>query len=80
MCFTIYQRLTQIQLFHSTFLSMIGFVDWYSGWPEAFADPDKTADTVIHLLLLEVLPRYSTPLQIVTDNSENISRVMKHAL
>ena len=34
-----------------------------------------------HLLLEEIIPRYSTPLQIVTDNgSENINRVMKHAL
>ena len=25
---------------------IIAFVDWLSGWPEAFAVPDKTADTV----------------------------------
>ena len=25
---------------------IIAFVDLYSGWPEAFAVPDKTADTV----------------------------------
>ena len=28
---------------------IIAFVDWYSGWPEVFAVPDKTADTVAHL-------------------------------
>ena len=27
---------------------IIGFVDWYSGWPEAFTVPDKTAETVVH--------------------------------
>ena len=25
---------------------IIAFVDWYSGWPEAFAVPDKTGETV----------------------------------
>ena len=60
---------------------VIGFVDWYSGWPEVFAVPDKTAETVAHLLLEEIIPRYSTTLQIVTDNSsDNINRVMKHTL
>ena len=56
------------------------FVDWYSGWPEAFSVPEKTAKPAAHLLE-EMIPRYSTPLQIVTDNgSENINRVMKHTL
>ena len=60
---------------------IIGFVDWYSGWPEDFAVPDKSAETVAHLLLEEIIPRYSTPLQIVSDNgSENVNRVMRHTL
>ena len=60
---------------------IIGFVDWFSGWPEAFAVPDKTAKTVAHLLLEKIITRYSTPLQIVTDNgSENINREMEHTL
>ena len=58
---------------------ILGFVDWYSEWPEAFAVPDKIAETVVHLLLEDIIP--STPLQIVTDNSsENNNRVMKHTL
>ena len=53
---------------------LIGFVYWYSGWPEAFTVPDKTAETVAHLLLEGRMPRYSTPLQIVTDSvGENIN-------
>ena len=60
---------------------IIGFVDWYSHWPEAFAVPDKSAETVVHLLLEEIIPRYSTPLQIVSDNgSKNANRVMRHTL
>ena len=50
-----------------------------SGWPEALTVPCKTAKTVAYLLLGEIKPMYSTPLQIVTDNgSENINRVLKH--
>ena len=60
---------------------IIGFVDWYSGWLEASAVPDKNAETVVHSLLEEIIPRYSTHLQIVTDNgSENNNRVMKQTL
>ena len=35
---------------------IIGFVHWYSGWPEAFSVPDKTAEIVVHLLLEEIIP------------------------
>ena len=60
---------------------IIAFVDWFSGWPEAFAVPDKTADTVAHLLLENIFPRFGCPLQIVTDNgSENVNKVMKDVL
>ena len=57
---------------------IIAFVDWYSGWPEAFAVADKTADTVAHLILEEIYPRFGCPLELVTDNgSENVNRVVK---
>ena len=56
---------------------LIHFVDWYSGWPEAFAVPDKSAETVVHLILDEIISRHSTQLQIVTDNgTENINKVI----
>ena len=52
---------------------IVGFVDWYSGFPEAFAVPDKCADTIAHLIIEEIFPRYGAPLEIVTDNgSENV--------
>ena len=47
---------------------IVAFVDHYSGWPEAFAVPDKSADTIAQLLIEEVIPRHSCPLQIVSDN------------
>ena len=37
------------------------------GWLEAFATPEKSADTIVQLLE-EIIPRHSCPLQIVTDN------------
>ena len=60
---------------------IIGFVDWYSGWTEAFPVLDKSAETVAYLIIDEVIPRHSTPLQIVSDNgSENVNKVIKHTL
>ena len=60
---------------------IVGFVDWYSGYPEAFAVPDKSADTIAHLIIEEIFPRYGTPLEIVTDNgSENVNRKVKETL
>ena len=60
---------------------MIAFVDWFSGWPEAYAVPDKTAETVAHLLLEEIFPRHGSCLQIVTDNgTENVNNVVKETL
>ena len=52
---------------------IIGFVDWYSGWPESFTVPHKSAETVALLLLEEIIPRYSTPLQRVSDNGQRMS-------
>ncbi len=60
---------------------IIAFVDWFSGWVEAFPVPDKTADTVAHLLIEEIFPRHGCPLEIVTDNgSENVNKVMKETM
>ena len=57
------------------------FVDHYSGWPEAFAVPDKSADTIVQLLIEEVIPRHSCPLQIVSDNgTENVNKIMAETL
>ena len=60
---------------------VVSFVDWLSGWIEAFAVPDKTADTVIYLLQTEIMPRFSCPLVLVTDNGgENINKAMEETL
>ena len=56
---------------------IISFVDWLSGWVEAFPVADKTADTVVFLLQNEIFPRFGCPLVLVTDNvGENVNKTM----
>lgn len=60
---------------------IVGFVDLYSGRPEAFAVPDKTAATIAHLIIKEIFPRHGAPLEIITDNgTENENRTVKETL
>ena len=60
---------------------IVSFVDWLTNWPEAYAIPDKKAQTVSELILTKIFPRYGSPVQLVTDNGpENVNRIMKEAL
>ena len=60
---------------------IVAFVDWYSGWPEAFAVPNKEANTIAHLIVEEIFPRYGCPLQVVTDNgTENVNKVVTEVM
>ena len=60
---------------------ILSFVDWLTGWPEAFAIPDKRAQTVSDIIISEIFPRYGAPEQLVTDNgSENVNEVMRETL
>jgi transposase InsO family protein len=60
---------------------IVSFIDLYSGYPEAFAVPDKSADTIVHLLIDEIFPRYGTVLELLMDNgTENVNRKMKETL
>lgn len=60
---------------------IIAFVDWFSGWPEAFPVKDKSAQTVAQLLIEEIFPRFGCPLAIVTDNgTENCNKIVEEAL
>ena len=58
---------------------ILSIVDLYSGWPEAFAIPDKEADTVADVLIREIFPRHSCVDKILTDQgTEFCSAVMKY--
>lgn len=50
----------------------------YWDWPEEFAEPKK-AQTIDHLVLDELFPRYSTPSHLVIDNG-NVNKFMKEML
>ena len=57
------------------------FIDLFSGYPEAFAIPNKEAETIAHLLIDEICTRYSCPLEILSDNgSEFCNRVFQETL
>ena len=60
---------------------IVTFIDLFSGWPEAFAVPNKDSSNICHIILEEIFPRFSTPLCILSDNAaENLSRIMKETL
>jgi hypothetical protein len=60
---------------------IVGFIDLYSGWPEAFAVSNKKEENIANLLLEEVFPRFSALLQLLCDNAgENVSQIMKETL
>ena len=46
------------------------FIDLYSGWPEVFSIPNKSAESVLDCLLEEIIPRHSCPIAITTDNGK----------
>ena len=43
-------------------------VDLYSGWPEMWALPNKKTEGIVQAVMDELIPRFSTPEQWVTDN------------
>ena len=49
------------------------FVDLYSGWPEVFCLPDKSAESVVEVLLEEIIPRHSCPISISSDNGKEFA-------
>jgi len=60
---------------------IVTFIDLYSGFPEAFAIPDKSADNIVYLLIEEIFPRYGSVLQILTDNgSELVNQSVRQTL
>ena len=60
---------------------IIGFIDLYSGYPEAFPVKEKTSDNICHLLIEEIFPRYGCPLVLISDNGkENIAKNVQETL
>lgn len=60
---------------------ILSFIDLFSGYPEAFPVPDKSTETVAHILINEMFPRYGCFLEIQSDNGlEFTGRFMKETL
>ena len=57
---------------------LLTFVDMYSGWPEFYAIPDKSAQTVATVILEKIIPRHGCPAVLLSDNgTEFINAVVK---
>ena len=58
---------------------IVTIYDHFSGWVDAFCTEDKTAETIAKILIYEIFPRYSIPLQILSDGGgEYCNSVMDH--
>ena len=42
-----------------------------SRWPEAWAVPDTTAETIARLLVDEIIPRHGAPRSLLSDRGKN---------
>lgn len=47
------------------------FVDYLTKWPEAFAVPDQTAETIARLLVEQVIVRHGVPERLLSDIGPN---------
>ena len=47
------------------------FVDYFTKWPEVFAIPDQSADTVSRVFINEIVCRYGAPNELLSDQGAN---------
>ena len=60
---------------------IVTIVDHFSSWPEAYAVPDKTAETVARLLLEKFFPVHACPQTILSDRgTEFVNGVIEYLL
>lgn len=60
---------------------IVGYIDLYSGYPEAYAVPEKSAYNIAHSLIDEIFPRYGSLIERITDNgTKNVNKVRKETL
>ena len=57
---------------------ILSIVDHYSGYPEAYPLPTKSAERIADIFVDELFPRHACPLAVITDNgTENENEVMR---
>ena len=47
------------------------FVDYLTKWPEAFAIPDQTAETIARIFVEEIISRHGVPGKLLSDRGAN---------
>ena len=47
---------------------ILTIIDYLTGWPEAFAIPDKSVDTIVSTFINQYFPVYMCPRYILSDN------------
>ena len=47
------------------------FMDYLTKWPEVFATPDQTAETIAHLLVENIVCRHGVPAKLLSDRGTN---------
>ena len=52
------------------------FVDYLTKWPEVFAVPDQTADTIAHLLVEQIVCRHGVPAELLSDRGSAFLSVL----
>ena len=52
------------------------FVDYLTKWPEVFAVPDQTADTIAHLLVEQIVCRHGVPTELLSDRGSAFLSVL----
>ena len=55
---------------------LLTFVDMYSGWPEFYAIPDRSAQTVATVILEKIIPRHGCPAVLLSDNGTEFINAM----
>ena len=54
------------------------FVDYLTKWPEVFAVPDQTAETIANLFVKEIISRHGVPAKLLSDRGTNfLSELMQ---
>ena len=52
---------------------ILSCLDEFTKWPELFAIPDQTADTISKIFVKEIICRYGTPNTLLTDQGRNFT-------
>ena len=58
---------------------LLTFCDLFSGWPDFFPVPDKSAETIAAVILKEIIPLHGCPQTLLSDNgTEFVNNIVTH--